>query len=210
MSSEERKQILQMVESGKITAEQAMTLIRELDDEQAQAAPALPVMEEGPAEPDPGLENTAERVRGLWRIPLGIGVALTVLAAMGIYAAMTSAASRASGGYNFWFYCLWAPFLAGVALMALSAWSRTSRWLFVKVDRTRSADGPRNIMLGFPLPLNLAGWFLRTFGSRIQGLRNTNADEIINAVSMTGSDNGPLIVNVDDSDDGERVQVFIG
>jgi hypothetical protein len=124
---------------------------------------------------------------------------------MGIYSVMQGA------GYNFWFYCLWMPFLLGVALMALAAWSRTARWLFVNVDRSRSrSGGPRHIFLGFPLPLDLAGWFLRTFGNYIDGLKNTNVDEVVQAISLAKSIDEPLIVNVDDSDDGERVQVYIG
>lgn len=211
MSSEERRQILQMVEAGKITADEAMALIRELEQEDDGAGASLPPldagMEDGSSDagtPDPGLEDTRARVSGLWRIPLWIGMALTVLAALGIYSVMQSA------GYNFWFYCLWMPFLLGVALMALAAWSRTARWLYVDVDRTRSTYGPRHIRLGLPLPLNLAGWFLRTFGSRIEGLRGANVDGIIRAISLADTIDEPLIVNVDDSEDGERVRVFIG
>ncbi len=214
MSAEERKQILQMVEDGKITAEQALSLIRELEqDRQAEAEEAERSaflesgMEAGNAGPQPGapeLDRTAAQARSLWQIPLWIGMGLTVLAALGIYAIMQSA------GYNFWFYCMWLPFLMGVLLMALAAWSRTARWLFVNVDRSRTPDGPRRIFLGFPLPLNLAGWFLRTFGTHIRGLGETNVDEIVQAISLANTMEEPLIVNVDDSEDGERVQVFIG
>ncbi|MCB0118886.1 MAG: hypothetical protein KDD72_07645, partial [Anaerolineales bacterium] len=82
----------------------------------------------------------------------------------------------------------------------------------VNVDRTRSKDpdGPRKISLAFPLPLGFAGWFVRTFGSRIEGLKNTNVDEVVDAISMAKNMHDPLIVHVDDADDGERVQVFIG
>ncbi len=131
-------------------------------------------------------------------------MAVTVLAAFGIYSVMSRS------GYNFWFYCLWLPFLLGVALMAVAAWSRTARWLFVNVDRSQSADGPRQIFLGFPLPLNLASWFLRTFGRYIQGFQHADMDQVVQAISMANSMEEPLVVNVDDSEDGSRVQVFIG
>lgn len=214
MSAEERKQILQMVEAGKITAGQALALIKELEpdreaeaDEPGRATLLEAGLETGSRGPQPGmpdLDRTAAQARGLWQIPLWTGMALTVLAAIGIYSSLQSA------GYNFWFYCLWLPFLLGVLLMALASWSRTARWLFVNVDRSRSPDGPRRIFVGFPLPLNLAGWFLRTFGRYIHGLGDTNVDEVVQAISMVNSIDEPLIVNVDDSDDGERVQVFIG
>jgi len=54
-------------------------------------------------------------------------------------------------------------------------------------------------------------WFLRNFGEHIEGLKKTNVDEILMAISMAKSVTDPLIVNVDESDEGgERVQVFIG
>lgn len=213
MSSEERKQILQMVEDGKITADQALALIKELEQDAQEARPEVlgaGSLGSGAAAGDAGqktapeLEATAAQARRLWQIPFWIGVAVMVLSAWGIYSAMQGA------GYNFWFYCLWLPFFLGVAAMAFAAWSRTAHWLFVNVDRSRSTDGPRRIFLGFPLPLGFAGWFLRTFGSRIEGLRHTNVDEVVQAISMAQSIDEPLIVNVDDSDDGERVQVYIG
>ena len=95
---------------------------------------------------------------------------------------------------------------------ALGAGSKTSRWLYVNVDRTRSKDqdGPRRISLAFPLPLGFAAWFIRTFGSRIEGLKNTNVDDVVHAIALAKNIKDPLIVHVDDGDDGERVQVFIG
>ncbi|HEY6071908.1 MAG TPA: hypothetical protein VIV15_00595 [Anaerolineales bacterium] len=208
MSAEERKQILQMVEEGKITADQALTLIKELEQDAAEEASVevLPSGFAGSDEPGPSpeLDRTAAQARGLWQIPLWIGMAVTVLAALGIYSVMSRS------GYGFWFYCLWLPFLLGVGLMAVAAWSRTARWLFVNVDRSRSTDGPRRIFLGFPLPLNLASWFLRTFGRYIQGFQNSDMDQVVQAISLANSMEEPLVVNVDDSEDGSRVQVFIG
>jgi len=56
----------------------------------------------------------------------------------------------------------------------------------------------------------LVGWFLKNFGSHIEGLKKTTIDEVLMAVSMAKSVTEPLIVNVDEGDGGERVQVFIG
>ncbi len=214
MSSEERKQILQMVEAGKITAEQALSLIKELEQDSAEAESEADEtgtgsgsgFEAGFSSSDsaPELERTAAHARRLWQIPLWIGVAFTVLSAFGMYSIMQSA------GPNFWFYCLMTPLFFGVAVIAFAAWSRSAQWLFVNVDRSRSDDGPKRIFLGFPLPLGLAGWFLRTFGNHIEGLRHTNVDEVVSAISTAQTIREPLIVNVDDSDDGERVQVYIG
>jgi hypothetical protein len=101
------------------------------------------------------------------------------------------------------------PLLFGILLIALGAGSGTSRWLYVNVDRTHQNEWPRNITIALPLPLGLVGWFLRNFGSHIEGLKKTAVDEVLMAVSMAKSLTEPLIVHVDD-DGGERVQVFIG
>jgi len=95
-------------------------------------------------------------------------------------------------------------------LIMVGAGGQSSRWLYVNVDRRNADDWPRNITLGFPLPLALTSWFLRTFGHHIHGLKNTNAEDIIQILDATGKSDEPFIVNVNDDEDGERVQVYIG
>ena len=213
MSGEERKQVLQMLENGTITADQALSLIQELEQdsgveeggaaaEQAGFGSSIPADEL--ASPDRGLEHAAAQARELWQIPLWVGAGITVLSSLGMYSAMQG------GGYGFWFFFLWIPFLLGVALMALAAWSRTARWLFVNVERPDAREWPRRILVGFPLPLDLAAWFLRTVGRHIDGLQNTTVDEVIQAISAAEAVDAPLIVNVDEAARGEHVQVFIG
>lgn len=206
MSSDEQKHILKMVEDGKITAEEAMVLMKALEGEtpgdayppfEAEAAPG------SGSEPDPGLAATVEKARSLWQIPLWLGVALTVLSAVLMYLAMSRS------GYNFWFFCLWLPFLTGVAVMALGVASRTMRWLFVRVEQ-KPGEHPQKFTIGFPLPLRLAGWFLRNFGHKIPDLEKTNIDDIIQILDAANTPGSPLVVNVEDDEDGERVQVFIG
>jgi hypothetical protein len=149
-------------------------------------------------------EEIKARARRFAMIPLWIGVFLTVMSAWGIYSVQQRA------GLNFWFFFLMFPLLLGVLLIALGAGGQTSRWLYVNVDRKKAHDGPRNITLGFPLPLGLAAWFLRTFGHYIQGMEKTNVDEIIQVLHATGTADAPLIVNASDNEDGEQVQVYIG
>lgn len=208
MSSEERRKILQMVEEGKISAEQAASLMRALEADEASGE--IEVVE---AEPDPGFaasgpfasefEDVKARARRLAMIPLWAGVFIAVLSAWGMYAIQQSA------GMNFWFYCLLLPLFLGVLLIALGAGGPNSRWLYVNVDRRYAEDGPRNITLGFPLPLGLTEWFLRTFGHHIQGLKNANVDGIIQILETTKKSGEPFIVNVNDGG-GENVQVYIG
>jgi hypothetical protein len=102
------------------------------------------------------------------------------------------------------------PLFLGILLIVMGAGGQSSRWIYVNVDRRYAHEGPRNITLGFPLPLGLTSWFLRTFGDNIHGLKNTNVDDIIQILDATGKSGEPFIVNVNDNEDGERVQVYIG
>jgi hypothetical protein len=217
MSSEERRKILQMVEEGKISAEQAASLMRALEDDSAEAdAAEAEVLETGTSSADEQadasrFEEVKSRARRFAMIPLWIGVFISVVSAWAIYAVQQAA------GVNFWFFCLLFPLLFGVLLIALGAGGQSSKWLYVNVDRRNTQDWPRNITLGFPLPFGLTAWFLRNFGHHIRGIQNTgeavpwtNVDEIIQILDATGKSDAPLIINANDNEDGEDVQVYIG
>jgi hypothetical protein len=215
MTDQERTQVLKMIEEGKVTPEEGLRLLQTLEKNPAEdASPAAgpasgekPEPEEQAApsgfEADPRIARVKATARRLWQIPLWIGVGITVLSAFGMYAVMRGA------GMNFWFYCLTLPLLLGVAVIVLAAGSRTARWLFVNVQQ-KPGDKPERIFLGFPIPLKFTAWFLRTFGHRIPDLDKTNVDEVIQAVESGLTGDQPLIVNVDEGEDGERVQVYIG
>lgn len=212
MSSEERQRILKMVEDGKISADDAMTLFRALEE---NAEPAMEVYQPEPAPGGDGgdftsqpvdapeFEDVKRRARKFAQIPLWIGVALTVLFAALMYFSLEKS------GFGFWFYCLTFPFLFSVFIVALAAGGMNSRWLFVDVQQ-KPGEKPGRITLGFPVPLGLVAWFLRNFGHHIHGMDREKADGIAEMIRMTAKTNSPLIVNAQDDEDGERVMVYIG
>jgi hypothetical protein len=216
MTDEERNQVLKMIADGKITPEQGLHLMQALD----QPDPVeIPVTASGSTlvepsgstqsaskptmEIDPRIERIKSTVRRLWQIPLWIGIGIIVLSALGMYAILRST------GMNFWFYFLLLPLLLGVLITALAVGSRQARWLFVDVHQKNGAH-PQRIFLGFPLPLKFTAWFLRSFGSMIPSLRKTNVDEVIQVIETGFNGPEPLIVNVDEGQDGEHVRVYIG
>ena len=223
MSSDEQKQILKMVEDGKISADEAMKLIKALEED-AEVEDALrPELVEGHKlvdEPEivggyrpstssglgddsaPEFEEVKARARRFAAIPLGVGVTLTVLASYWLFALVQNA------NYGFWFACAWFPLLLGILLVALSAGGMNARWLYVNVDQA-PGERPQHITLGFPVPLGLAGWVLRTFGGFIPGMDRQQMENILTLLA-TADAHGPLIVNVDEGERGERVQVYIG
>jgi hypothetical protein len=209
MSSEERKKILQMVEEGKISAQEAASLMRALDADTDPVQAEMEVFQTEAASDfggseAPEFDEVKARARRFAMIPLWIGVFVAVMSAWGIYSIQQSA------GMNFWFFCLMVPLLLGVLLIALGAGGQGSKWLYVNVDRRNAQDWPQNITLGFPLPLGLTAWFLRNFGHSIRGMEKTSIDEIIQILDATGKSGAPLIINANDREDGEHVQVYIG
>jgi len=225
MSSEERKKILQLVADGKITAEGAAGLMRALNDdtepgtnhadESAEAEVEVIQDQPGPSrrpEPVEGYEKTEapefdrikERARRFALVPLWIGIIVTVFSAWAIYAIQQNV------GVNFWFYCMTLPLLLGVLLITLGAGGRTSRWIYVDVDRrdAKPGDGPKHITLGFPIPLGFVEWFFENFGHNFTGMSRGRVDGIIQLMKATKDSKEPLMINVDDDD--AHVQVYIG
>jgi hypothetical protein len=206
MSSEEKKKILQMVEDGKVTAEEAMTLIKAI--EESSVEDEVEVIETGASagaerSAGPEFEEIKARAQKYAMVPLGIGTVFTVLSAYWMYALVQNS------NYGFWFVFAWLPLLFGIMLVALSSGGMNSRWLYVNVDQ-RAGDWPQHITLGFPLPLGLIGWILRNFGHLIRGMDNTNIDNIVAMLSVTDGLDELLVVNVDEGEHGEQVQVYIG
>ncbi len=215
MSSEERKQILKMLEEGNISAEEAAKLMRALEADAAEAE-----VEVFQPKPDPGFERDASsgsrrtaapefeeikaRARRFALIPLWTGILVTVFSAWIIYSIQQSA------GTNFWFYCMILPLMVGVLLIALGSGGRSSRWIYVNVDRRdwKPGDGPRHITIGFPMPSGLIAWFFRSFGHNIPGMDRNKREGIIQMMNAMDESDEPLMVNVDDDD--AHVQVFIG
>jgi hypothetical protein len=254
MAGNERLHILEMLEQGQITAEQAVTLIQALDvgdnppppgdnplppgetlappvspePVSDQKVDAPPPAQEAPApyptepkvfnpEPEDAPEgvrpaksaayetfapSTSHRFRSFWLIPLWVGAAITVIGGLLMFLAWQGS------GFGFWFACAWFPFTLGVLVLILAWLARGMLWMHLRVRRPEGEEGPRNIVLSFPLPLRLAGWGLRTFGHRIPGLERTNVDEIIVALEHISPET-PFSVEVDEGN-GEHVEVYIG
>lgn len=211
MSAEERRKILQMVADGKIKAEEAATLMRALDeDESLEDEPEVIMsapIDTGERSDAPELKEVRRRASRFSNAILWFGVIFTIFFAWVMFAVQQNA------GLNFWFYCFSLPLFFSILLILLGAKSKASRWLYVNVDRSQSKDkeGPRKISLAFPLPLGLASWFIKTFGKKIDKFKNTNVDDVIQAIAIANSSmTDPIIIHVDDTKDGEKVQVFIG
>jgi hypothetical protein len=201
------REILEQVERGELTPEQGAERLaaqtKQFEREEPRAANAN---ELGTTASAPEVVEDFQGVLNFWKrwwtVPLWAGVIVCILSGL----AMSSAAAS---GRMFWFYCAIIPALLGAFGIILSFWSRKSRWVHVRINENKA--GHRNkISVSLPIPTDLVGWGLETFGHLIPGLREQPETikmmpELLKAMDETGD---PLVVEVNDKN-GDEVRVYI-
>ncbi|OQY30477.1 MAG: hypothetical protein B6243_10415 [Anaerolineaceae bacterium 4572_5.2] len=217
-STAERTQILEMVEAGTITPEEGAKLIQALESAAEDASTPSTVEDSYTEQNAPGVDETPlsrgevppsfdsedlRKWKQWWMIPLWVGVGIIVLSGLLMFSAWSA------NGAGFWFLCTWFPFLLGVGVVALAWGSSTAPWIHIRV-RQKPGSKPARIAISFPLPIRAAAWGLRTFGSFIPHVDATGLDEIVLALKDSTDEDAPLIINIDEGENGERVQIFIG
>ena len=192
--------ILEKIEKGELTADQGIGLIGNIQTKHSHEHFQGEPFEEDSSTSTPFIsEEELDRWKRWWTIPLYVGVGIVILSTIWLNAAYQSSQ------FGFWFYCSWLPLLLGLLLIGLSWGSKSGPWIHVRVRGKRE-----RVAVSIPAPLKLTGWVLRNFGHYIPYLEKTSVDEIILALENTSKQNAPLFVQVDDGDEGEHVEVFIG
>jgi hypothetical protein len=113
---------------------------------------------------------------------------------------------------GWWWLCAGPLLLIGIALLIVGVVSIRSPWIHIRVD-TGQDEWPRRIVISLPLPLRFSGWVLRQFGHWMPGLGETGVDELLLALDTFEdgfSPESPLFIEVEDGEDGERVEVYLG
>lgn len=212
--SEARRQILQMLQEGKVTADQAMELLQAL--EPSEQIPALTGADVEDVEDigealtgeviQPAEPPDMERYRRFWQIPFFIAIGAVIISGLGLRSLYRSA----DGAITFWFICVWSVFVMTSILTVLAFLSRRATWLHVRIKERKG----RRISISLPLPLGIASWGLDI----ARGFVGDDVREKIDMASgflaaardnLRSPESDPLMINVDD-DDGDQVQVFIG
>ncbi len=222
----ERAKILEMIQQGKISAEEALQLLNavqgtdqleagefyEEDPDIYLAGDPLPDPLESESVPSETFRPTDARSdvsadirkwKSWWLIPFWVGTGVTTLGGLLMFFAYQA------NGFSFWFACSLFLFLIGAGLMALFWGTRNSPWLHIRVN-TGKDEFPRRIALSFPLPIRLTVWGLRIFRGRIPNLDMEGIDDLVLALKDSITPEDPLFVDVNDEVDGESVQIFIG
>jgi len=225
-----RMQILEMIESGVITAEEGARLLQAIEDEvdqemlqvpawqllpnmaaegsapavgEASVADTAEAIDERPGFPSEENKARIDQLRRWWLIPMWVGISITIIGGLLMFWAYQAS------GLGFWFGCAWLPFLLGVTVMAYAVSSKTARWLHLRI-RQKPGERPQTIALSFPLPLRFAAWFVRNFGRYIPQLDRSGLDEMILALGRNTGPEMPFYIEVDEGGDGEQVQIYIG
>ncbi|MEN8173274.1 MAG: hypothetical protein ABFS03_10390 [Chloroflexota bacterium] len=214
-SKSERLEILHMIENGAITAEEGARLLAALDHHPGgELLEKTDSWNDDQAFDDDGTQGAEtpvdsidqeemQRWKRWWSVPLWIGLGIVVLSSLWTRNAWHSSA------LGFWFFCSLVPLLLGVLMMALAWNSRTAPWLHVRVNQA-PGEKPERIAISFPIPLRVSAWGLRHFGHHIPNVDLAGLDQALLALNDSKIENTPLSIDIQDDEDGEHVQVFIG
>lgn len=208
--------VLNQVKSGELSAEEGAARLQQIEDQSVRAqepAPAAEPVEDAAGAGAPGgphvvetssppVDERLERWQRWWLYPFWAGLGVFMLGSALMAWSYTSERF-------FWFACAWLPLLLGLMVLIISAWSKTARWVHIRInDPGKGGDKPTRIAISLPLPVHLAGWGLRVFGPMIPKFKEKNLDVIGPVLEALGDNHDPLSVEVDDKD-GEKVQVYI-
>lgn len=238
MSNEnERRLILEMIDRGKISAEDGLHLLQSLPEEEieegedfypesfeqqtyADASPEEHIAAPLPLGEQTGTEGgyrSSEENSG-YRANTAKPdfnrwrgywiIPLWIGVGITIGGSLLMLWAAQTAGLGFWFLCASVPFAIGVLTLALAWQSRSARWLHLRVQQ-RPGEWPRTIAFSFPLPLRISSWFMRIFKPYIPGMQDVSIDEMLSALETSTSSEEPLTIEVEE-DDGERVQIYIG
>jgi hypothetical protein len=188
----ERLQILKMLEAGRISADEAATLLSALEvgNSEAQAKAGQPEL----------IKRRENPWARFWIYPLMAGAAVLFFGVLVLGWVNVTGAARG------WLVCGWLPLLVGLVVVLLTWWSRNATWLHVRV----SEGGKRKVTLSFPVPLALAAWGIRVAQPFVPQLRDTGVDDLIVALRESTSNGEPFYIDVQGDEEGERVEVYIG
>jgi hypothetical protein len=198
-----------MIESGQIDVEEGVRRLEALDgasaggaeegEPTAGAAAHVAETAESVASGAPGIPARPRYVQVLWLVVLNVGVA--ALAVGGVLVA--TAYGREGMPGLVW---AWLVSAAGLLMMALGWWLKDGSWFTLRI---RERSGLR-FVISLPLPLVPAIWFLRVVAPFIPQLRRASSDGLLLAVRHALRQGRPFAVQVDEGDNGDRVEIHFG
>jgi len=202
---EAEERILQMLENGSITAEEAEKLLSALGAEssvvesEVKPATTLDLPGETSYNPSPALT----RFRHYWRIPFIVALGSLILSFVGLTLMYQSASQVAFLG----FLCVWSIFVIALLATTFLLLVRNAPWLHLRV---KEKEG-RRIAISLPLPMRLGEWGINIAKNFVPAGQRPNLEMAADFMSelSRNPDQEPFVVDIDD-EDGDQVQIFIG
>ncbi|HSM25757.1 MAG TPA: hypothetical protein VK856_12910 [Anaerolineaceae bacterium] len=202
-----RLKILQKVENGEISLEDASKLLGELD-QGVVVADHNTFLKTPPIEPDPVIPSSGKKEKPswsfvFWLLPLFFGVLLTIFSSNWLYQ------NYLSSGLGFKFWLSWIPFLIGVFMIYFAWLLQKARWIHINIKQPKG-ESPQRILIALPLPFQLLGFFLKIFKGKIPSkVSSFDIEEIIGTIDQQIKKDEPLYIDVND-EDGTKVEIYIG
>lgn len=233
-SPEERMSILNRLEKGEITPEEAAKLLAEENpagqpptekpmdvlgklergeisaDEAAErlSAKAAPKATSGISEAPRKVEIVGEERFSPARTWGWWAVPIAVGTVFTVLAGLWMAADARDGGLGLGFFCAWLPLSLGILLIFLGWLSQRGPWANVNV-KTRRHHGDVDVNLNVPVPIGIATGALRSVGRRIPGLDREDVEKLANALEQNGKKGDSIQIQASDDDDDEAVDITI-
>lgn len=187
ISTSSTGEVLDHLEQGKISVEQAVQLLEALEGGSVRIAQAN--AKAG--------EERLELLGFWWLLPLTAGIFLTLL-----------------GGWLAWLGGLWwllaAPSLAlGLTSITLAFLRDQLPWANIRIQ-TGSDTWPRRIQIGFPFPVAIGAWALEVFGHWIPSMDRGTVEQLAYVLRKLDLKATPISVFVDEGQPSERVEIYIG
>lgn len=203
----ETLKILEMLDQGTITVEEANQLLEAAQEGNPQAA-------EHATDVPLALSPNMQRFRHFSYIPFGVSLLLLLLIGWGTYALSRQADGRITAGFVVMLILLVLILVITVLTFAMTR----APWLHVRVQGKTggdSEDGPKRkgFAISLPVPVTLGQWGLRVAQRFVGEEQRTQLDMAASLLRSVKHDLGkpgtdPIVVDVDDTD--EHVQIYIG
>lgn len=232
---DQRLQVLQRMERGELSMEDAARLLSRLDAGEpiemvglVEAIEVTQTIEDTEAvetieQPEPLAEipspPAAERVEPEWSASPAqdepkhhrsewwlLPFVLGLLLTVSAASWMMQGFATAGLGWGFWLSFF--PLGLGVAMMWFGWELRKARWLHLRVDQG-AGNFPKVIAFSFPLPTGLMRWGMRRFGHFQSVQQAQSVASFMEDLDAAVAKDGPVHILVDGDKDGKRVELWI-
>jgi hypothetical protein len=228
----ERLEILNRVEKGEISTEEAarllsvtvissptlpqtpMSVLEQLErgeitpEDAARRLSAPAGVKQNQEKKTPKVEvirvkpTATQRSSGWWLILISIGALFAVLGGLLMNTDLRN------GGMGLGFFCAWIPLSFGVLLLLLGWLARRSAWANVNFKSHR-ANGRVKFDFDMPVPIGVAGKALHFVGDRVPVLGSETVERLMQALEQASKDGDPIQIRANSEDGDDSVDITI-